>query len=189
MEMRDNRRLTADFRKSFKYLISHEGYYCHNLGDKGGETYAGISRVFNRKWIGWKYVDKYKRKHGKIEWNTHIPDKMLDFLVQDYYLDIWVKEGFYNLKDQSVCNHTMDVRLNAVVGGVRLIKKTLIDLGWKLNIDNAMDSITIHHINQSNKRIYLKTLEKRRIIFYNNIVRRDSSQRQFLAHWVSRSKI
>ncbi len=176
----------VDFRESFKYIMSLEGYYAHISEDKGGETYCGISRVFYPKCKIWQYIDEYKRKHGKIAWNMHIPDKMLDFYVQDFYLSIWVQEKWYDLNDQKVANHTIDLRINGTPG-VRIIKRTLGDLGWKLPINNNMDSLTIHYINKSNKYVYLRTLKHRRETFYYNIVKRDSTQHKFLSNWLSRS--
>jgi hypothetical protein len=177
----------VDFKTSYAYILSLEGWYAHVEHDKGMETYAGISRLYYPKWHGWQYLDRYKWQHGgKIAWNMHIPDKMLDFYVQDFYLDIWVKEKWYDLNDQKVANHTIDLRINGTPG-VRIIKRTLNDLGWKLNINNNMDSTTIHYINNSNKYVYLRTLKHRREAFYHNIVKRDSTQKKFLSNWLSRS--
>jgi len=179
----------ADFKQSFKYILSLEGWYANVEHDKGKETYAGISRFYYPFWQGWQYLDKYKWQHGgKIAWNTHIPDKMLDFYVQDFYLDIWVKEKWYDLNDQKVTNHTIDLRINGTPG-VRIIKRTLNDLGWKLNVNNNMDSLTISYINKSNKYVYLRKLKQRREVFYYNIVKRDSTQKKFLSNWLSRSSI
>ncbi len=177
----------ADFRVSFKYIMSLEGWYANVDFDKGGETYAGISRKFYPKWLGWQYLDKYKWKNGgKIAWNTHIPDKMLDFYVQDFYLSLWVSEKWYDVIDQKVANHSIDLRINGTTG-IRIIKKTLVDLGWKLPVNNNMDSITIVLMNKSNKYVYLRTLKYRREAFYHSIVKRDSTQRKFLSNWLSRS--
>jgi lysozyme family protein len=74
--------------------LSIEGYYAKIKGDKGGETYCGISRVANPKWEGWKYVDKAK----PLKWNQKVNNTTLDKLVQDFYL-----KSFYNpLKIESM---------------------------------------------------------------------------------------
>ncbi len=180
----------ADFLISYKYIMSHEGWYALVENDYGLETYVGISRKYSPKWHGWRLIDRYKWQHGgKIEWNTHIPDKLLDHYVLDFYISLWVENEFYDLNDQDIANHVMDTYLNGVIGGVRIIKRSLKDIGWKITINDEIDSTTIYCLNKSNKHIYLKTLEKRRFAFYNNIVKRDTSQRKFLYSWLSRSKI
>lgn len=37
-----------------------EGGYANVLGDKGGETYMGISRVYWPSWPGWPVIDDWR---------------------------------------------------------------------------------------------------------------------------------
>lgn len=52
----------ADFNKEFDKLILAEGGYVNDKNDSGGETYLGISRKHNPKWIGWEIIDEEKKK-------------------------------------------------------------------------------------------------------------------------------
>lgn len=54
----------ANFDKEFEKLILAEGVYGNDPDDSGGETFLGISRVHNPKWIGWKTIDDIKKIHG-----------------------------------------------------------------------------------------------------------------------------
>lgn len=54
----------AQFDKEFDELILKEGGYVHDKDDAGGETYLGISRKNNPKWIGWEVIDEVKKKYG-----------------------------------------------------------------------------------------------------------------------------
>lgn len=54
----------AQFDKEFDELILKEGGYVHDKDDTGGETYLGISRKNNPKWIGWEVIDEVKKKYG-----------------------------------------------------------------------------------------------------------------------------
>jgi lysozyme family protein len=184
----------ADFRTALHYIMSHEGYYVYHPDDRGGETYCGITRVYQSHWKGWEYLDKHRR-YTKVEgrwrrlpipWNTHFDDKMLDFYVQDFYLDLWVKEGFFYIKEQRTANYVFDFRVNGTVG-TRIIKRSLNDLGFKIPITNDMDSTTIATINRANKYVFLKTLKYRRNSFYRAIAVRDTTQRKFLNTWLTRS--
>jgi len=176
----------ADFRTCLNYILKNEGYYSDHPLDFGGETYCGITKNYCKNWAGWQYLDEYKRKHGKIEWNTHIEE--LDHWVLDFYLDLWVKEGWYELNDQNIASYCFDFRVNGTVGN-RIIRRSLTDLGFRIPIENTMDSSTILCINRANKHIFLKTLNNRRLIFYNNIIKRDSSQKVFINSWRNRCKL
>jgi hypothetical protein len=186
----------ADFRESFKYILSKEGFWVNHPDDRGGATYCGITKVYQKDWKGWKYINKHRKwiiKDGKwievlIPWNTHFNDKLIDFYVQDFYLDLWISSHYYELKDQKVANYVFDFQINGTVSS-RIIRRSLIDLGFKVPIKNSIDSLVISCINRANKQLFLKTLQSRRLIFYNNIALRDESQRKFLNHWKSRCEI
>lgn len=42
------------------FTLKYEGGYANVVGDKGGETYRGITRKNNPTWRGWPMVDKAK---------------------------------------------------------------------------------------------------------------------------------
>lgn len=171
----------ADFRTTLIHILKHEGYYANHPDDKGGETYSGITRRWNPEWQGWKFIDKAKPLH-----QCDSIGGIVQYYVLDYYLDIWIKEGFYLLKDQRVANYVFDFRINGTIGTL-ITKRALIDLGFKIPLTNEMDEETIKVINRANKEIFLKKLRKRRINFYISIAQRDTTQKKFLNHWLERS--
>lgn len=54
----------AKFDIEFNKLILNEGGYVNDPDDAGGETYLGISRKNNPKWVGWEIIDDIKKKYG-----------------------------------------------------------------------------------------------------------------------------
>ena len=54
----------AKFDIEFNKLILSEGGYVNDPDDAGGETYLGISRKNNSKWVGWEVIDDIKKKYG-----------------------------------------------------------------------------------------------------------------------------
>ena len=54
----------AKFDTEFDKLILSEGGYVNDPDDAGGETYLGISRKNNPKWVGWEIIDDIKKKYG-----------------------------------------------------------------------------------------------------------------------------
>ena len=53
----------AKFDKEFDKVILAEGGYVNDPDDAGGETYLGISRKNNPKWVGWEVIDDIKKKY------------------------------------------------------------------------------------------------------------------------------
>lgn len=180
----DQKKILVDFRTSLNYILEHEGYYANIENDRGGETYAGITRRWNPNWYGWRYIDQYKKK-GPIKWKTHIPE--LDHWVLDYYLDIWHDEGFFKLKDQNVANQVLDFRVNATIG-VIIIQRTLIEMGYKVNITNRIDETTIEALNSVDSCRFLFLLGINRAVFYTKTAYNNETQKQFLTHWILRTK-
>lgn len=54
----------AKFDEEFNKVILAEGGYVNDPDDAGGETYLGISRKNNPKWVGWEVIDDIKKKYG-----------------------------------------------------------------------------------------------------------------------------
>lgn len=176
----------ADFRIAYAFIMEHEGWYANVPNDRGKETYGGISRKYNPDWWGWRFIDEYKRNNGPIARYTHFPE--LDFWVQDYYLHIWVTEHFYNLNNQNVANYVLDFRINGTIGA-KLTNRSLRELGCThITTENVINQTTIDALNSINREIFLNHLKNKRIRFYRSIAQRDSTQKQFLNHWIKRSK-
>lgn len=69
------------FDLAFSITMRNEGAYSNITGDAGGETYMGISRVFNPSWSGWFLIDDWKA--GVI--TTEARDASLEDKVKDFY--------------------------------------------------------------------------------------------------------
>lgn len=174
--------VAADFMSAFSFIKAHEGYYANHKDDKGGETYAGITRRWNPEWQGWKFIDRAKPLRQCDSVGDLVPHYVLD-----YYLTIWVREGFYLLKDQQTANYLYDFRINGTVG-TRITTKVMKEMGAEIEVTNSMDENVIIAINALNKEVFLRKLKERRINFYKSIARRDPSQRKFLPHWLYRAR-
>ncbi|WP_066632789.1 glycosyl hydrolase 108 family protein, partial [Labilibacter marinus] len=88
------------FNKLFEKVIKHEGYYANVTGDRGGETYMGITRNLHPHWEGWNFVDAYKIMHGIIKHNEKINNPQLTKLVKEFY-----KHTFYHSYNIDKINH------------------------------------------------------------------------------------
>lgn len=120
------RKKMADFLQAHKKTSVNEGGYANVTGDRGGETYAGISRVNWPNWKGWKIVDKQK----PLKHNQKIKDPELENQVLDFY-----KKNFWDvLKADQIENQDIAFRLydfGVTSGQSRSVKQIQKVLGLK----------------------------------------------------------
>lgn len=179
----------AKFIPAYERIRMFEGYYAHQPHDKGGETYGGVTRNFNTNWYGWRYIDQHrnKAKNRKLSQNYIVPEA--EFWVQDYYLDVWVKEDFGEIIDQNAANYAFDFRINSHHSGIFLIQRVLNEMGQKVEITGVMDENTAKAINNVDPDSFLLKVRNARYKLYNIIVKKDTTQRKFYRNWIDRAKI
>lgn len=113
----------AEFLAAHKRTSLNEGGYAHVKGDRGGETYKGISRVHWPNWAGWAIVDKHK----PLKHNAKIKDNELEVMVNMFYKrNFWDKVGGDSIDDQETAFKLYDF---AVTSGqpmsIKQIQKVL----------------------------------------------------------------
>jgi lysozyme family protein len=85
--------MSSSFNKGFeKVVIGYEGGFqgwVNDKDDKGGETYAGISRVSNPEWSGWPIIDEAKKKDNFPKNLNHVPGlkDMVKLRYKEHYWD------------------------------------------------------------------------------------------------------
>lgn len=178
----------VEFIPAYKIIRNHEGYYSNVVQDKGKETYAGITRRYNPEWYGWRYIDLYKRKHGKLKLNQKIDNDVLEFYILDFYLDIWIKEGFDKLINQDVAEYVFDFRVNSN-SSIKIIQKTISRMGYSIKITGKMNEQTIYLLNKIEPKYLISNLRNARIYHYKSLVKKDASQKHFLKHWLIRANM
>jgi lysozyme family protein len=175
----------ASFLIAYIITGSYEGGYANVPNDLGEETYRGISRKFCKDWHGWSHIDEYKLKCGPPERNYYFND-LTDWHVTEFYVDIWVKEGFFDLENQLVANYLFDFRVHSPIG-VKIIQQQLNQYGNKFELDNQMNSEMVAALNKIDSKDFLKCIKKKRIDFYKNLADHIPSQKKFLSHWLKRA--
>jgi len=167
----------ANFQIAFeKYILPNEGGYAFVPGDKGGETYAGISRVYFPTWKGWDFIDRQKKP---IKNNTKFHE--LDSDVRDFYYALWNDNNFGLIKSQEVANIFFDFFVNSANSAIKAVQKLL-----GLPADGHLGSITLGKINSLDPASLHDKILQRRKEFYQAIVNRDPSQQKFLSGWLRR---
>lgn len=118
----------ALYYKALEKTISNEGGYSDHPNDKGGETYKGISRVYNPNWEGWSIIDSEKH-------NANFPDCLqfdgdLERMVSDFYeTHFWEPLHGEEIEDQDLANKLFDISVNTgLTDGICILQCALIAL-------------------------------------------------------------
>ncbi|RLI58904.1 MAG: hypothetical protein DRO67_10285 [Candidatus Asgardarchaeum californiense] len=104
----------ASFKEAYDKTMKHEGGYVNDRDDAGGETYKGISRVYNPSWYGWTMIDEEKNRADFpdcLNYDNELPEAVEDF-YKDKYWDVNLLDSF----PQSVANEMFDTGVNMGIG-------------------------------------------------------------------------
>ena len=177
------------FEKSFNKTIKYEGGYSNNKFDKGGETYMGISKVYNPDWKGWKLLDKndssdkifllVKEYYRTEYWDKIKGDKLQNQKIADKVFDVAVNMGKntsikFLQKGLNLLNRNQKNYKNIKVDGI-IGNKTLEALKYYLKNDSYIYLLKIINILQGNK--------------YIKIVENNKSQEKFIRGWLKRIEL
>jgi lysozyme family protein len=173
----------ADFKEAYtRYIQPNEGGYANVSADKGGETYAGISRAFNPTWEGWIIIDFKKDRYANriIPHNTKFPD--IQFLVERFYLNLWDRNHFAKIKTQYIANLLYDYFVHSGSYAIKAIQRlTLADT------DGIMGPKTVLAINTFGDQEKLhRQLKEQRRLFLQSLINADPSQQVFAKGWSAR---
>ena len=152
-------------------VVAKEGGYklIDVPGDRGGQTYAGISRRANPRWSGWEEVDlgimpsKYKVaiKYESDYWKPMKLDSIFEIEKQKVLLSCAVLSGV----------RTATLLAQGVVGETK---------------DGIMGSKTVGAINSMSRDYFCAYFALARIARFSRICQQNPSQNKFLRGWVNR---
>lgn len=169
----------ANFATAYhEYIKPAEGGYSNVTADKGGETYAGISRRYFPNWEGWKVIDSYK-ENGEMKRNTIFP--ALDNAVTAFYFSRWNGQNFSFIQNQDIANLLFDFYVNSGGSAIKGIQGLV-----GVTKDGVMGQNTLKAINESNAKVLYSKLMNYRENFYKNIIAKDPTQKKFESGWTNR---
>lgn len=147
------------------------GYKLTNIAnDRGGQTYAGISRRANPDWIGWAYVD-----NGQTP-----PTEAVRTLYREKY---WYPIRGQSIQDQETANHIYDFAVNAgVTTAVKLAQAVV-----EVEADGKIGEKTLAAINSMSPGLFSVLYTIAKLTRYQSICMKDRSQTKFLLGWLNRS--
>ena len=153
-----------DYVRALIFTMNAEGSYSFREADTGLQTYKGISRKWNPKWIGWVIVDKALEKYpelkipyvgkppasiNKLNFELNVNEE-LEFLIYDfYYENYYTKCGAWNIGGKlAVVLFDM-----SILCGTRRASKSLqkwLNIWFKtsLVVDSQVGATTIKVLNE-----------------------------------------
>ena len=152
-----------DYVRALIFSMSAEGAYSYRQADTGLQTYKGISRKWNPKWVGWVIIDRALEKYPELKIPYKKPpasihklnfelnvNEELEYLIYDfYYENYYTKCGAWNIGGKlAVVLFDM-----AVLSGYKRSGKTLqkcLNIHFKTNlvVDSQVGSGTLKVLNE-----------------------------------------
>ena len=173
--------MTEHFKAAMENLLKNEGLSANVKADKGGQTYAGISRVFNPDWSGWAIID------------GTAPGDLWQAVWQFY----WAKYKHWQLDKMppsDLTSYCFDT--GGLFGGKRMIEQLQIALNrigtesQTIPADGLVGPKTVTRMNMitaTEREAVLAQLVAYRVDHHLGVVIRDPSQRKFLIGWLARA--
>ncbi len=183
----------AEFRRAYEKTLDIEGGYANVRGDRGGETYAGISRRYHPDWIGWEIIDQWKRTglpESVLAGNSELAAMKADLYRRRY----WDALRLGELVRQQLADELFDSAVNCGVGAAaRWLQQALNVVGdpaRPLMVDGLVGPVTLRAANEcSHPRALLKALNGLQFMHYWDLVESDPAQTRFIRGWLRRVSI
>lgn len=104
----------AEFQRAYERTNRYEGdVHSNHALDRGGETYAGISRRHHPRWGGWPIIDRTIRHHVPL---IGVDAINLRDLHAKFFLDeFWTRVAGNDIVDQDVAEEVYDTAVNCGV--------------------------------------------------------------------------
>lgn len=160
----------ADFNPAYEQLINAEGgYKLHKVEhDRGGLTYAGITRKSYPNWAGWAYIDR-----------GETPPRQL--VRAFYHAQYWLRYRLDEVVNQDVAECILMAGVNAEAA-IRLLQIVV-----KTDPDGDIGTKTLTVVNAAEPQTLLAFFTLAKIDRYRKIVNKDRSQAKFLLGWINRA--
>jgi len=167
------------------FLLVLNSFDSNLVTDKGGETYAGISRIYNPTWLGWKIVDSYKPKfpNNKIPYNYQIPDTALDKLVKDLTYQYYLRSNAGKINNTAIALIVTHLYFNSSDGIKYVIQQAVNLIGGKIKMDNSLGNESITAINSADQNKLYTKIKELYIKYYTNLGNNEPANK---AGWLNR---
>lgn len=188
----------ANFSEAYEKTMGHEGGYANDRDDAGGETYMGISRVYNPSWYGWILIDQEKGESdfpGCLDDDDDLHDAVEDF-YKDKYWDVNRLDEF----PQEVAEEMFDTGVNMGIGrAARFLQRSLNYLNRngrlfdELVVDGAIGPASLNALDivveDEDDDILLTMLNVLQGQHYMNYMDKSPTQEKYARGWFRRVQL
>lgn len=178
----------ADFKTALQKTLAFEGGYSKVEGDRGGETYRGISRNHWGSWPGWGVVDSHLQAGRRPEALEKL--SWLNRLVEEFYLrEFWRPIRGDEIALQAIADELFDSAVNCGrANAVRWLQQGLnMACGAGVQIDGAMGQQTLGAIAACRyPEALLKAMDGFQFGHYCGVIKKDALQIKFFRGWLRR---
>jgi lysozyme family protein len=191
--------MQPDFERAFKCTLGFEGAYSNDAGDRGGETYCGISRKAHPLWAGWPIIDRLKVGAKPWELGRALAgDQALPALVRQVYrAGYWDALHGDQMGDHALAAEMFDAAVNHGAGQAAIwLQRTLNCMNkaaalWPdLKPDGDLGPVTLRTLGQAYAAgiqgwQLANALACYRGRHYIDLVEADQTQERFFLGWIS----
>jgi lysozyme family protein len=183
---------------AYSITMHHEGGYCNDPDDVGGETYKGVSRVYNPDWDGWFIVDAHKNDDTfpKVLEFDELLQKSVKKVYKQRYFDPYIGDEM----PKRLALEMFDTSVNMGVG--RAVKFMQIGLNvlnrnQKLYPDMVEDGDygkTTHtnlykYLDNDSELLLVKIINVLQGQHYINYMKKSPKQEKYARGWFNRVSI
>ena len=195
----------ASFDVALEKLLQKEGGWCNVPGDKGGETYCGISSRSWPAWDGWSIIAKAKihesYEEGPAAFSKHLAGiPTLHARVSQFYLKNFWSKACADTMPQALADEMLEQAVNlGVLRAVMFLQKTCNALNFRqgktlfkdLSIDGVMGAKTLAALDAvlvgHSAGDVLHCLNLQQGSHYIALAAANPVQRKFLTGWLKRT--
>ncbi len=155
-------------------VVEREGGFSDVEGDRGGDTYRGITYDVYVAWCKTQAFEPTKKHHRSLS----------NFEVFEVYRVMFVKRYRIEEFTSELVRETMfsALILHGPYNMATIAQKT----AGNLKVDGVAGSKTIRRVNSLPAAAFVNDFNINRIIFVIHIVENDETQLQFLEGWVTK---
>ena len=171
--------MTFNIQHEIDQILKREGGFVNHPADKGGPTNMGITQKALTMWLA-------------REATLADVEKLSKQTARDiYYTQYYIKPGINDLPEL-IRPIVFDMVANSGKRGIKLLQDAFNCHGYECGkvdgyIGQETTSAAKAAVEQMGNEL-IKVLVRRRVIFYEGIVKTDPTQRAFLAGWIVRAE-
>jgi lysozyme family protein len=156
------------FNHAFEFVIKNEGGYVLDPDDKGGETFAGIS----------------KKTYPDLD----IQNLKLNDIKEIYHRDFWENSFVSKIQHPEIAIKFFDLSVLTGVKQASLIfQRCIIAAGQQIILDGEVGEQTLNAFNKiKNYEGFIWLMRAESIAFFYQILDHSPSQKKFLLGWIAR---